>query len=83
MGTTVNGQRARLVLAVTGNYFSASLSQVAIQEFSGLISPMAIGANNSSLLVHLGTCRRQSGRQKDKQGIKYIRIGLSVKVDMK
>lgn len=53
--TSVDGQMARLIFAEAGSYFAATLSKMAIQKFVGLIGPMAIGATDARLTVHLVT----------------------------
>ncbi len=52
---TVDGQMTRKVFSVAGRYFATTLSQMTVQKFVGLIGPLAIGATDARLTVHLVT----------------------------
>ncbi len=52
---TVDGQMTRKVFSVAGSYFATTLSKMTVQKFVGLIGPLAIGATDARLTVHLVT----------------------------
>ncbi len=52
---TVDRQMTRKVFSVARRYFATTLSQMTVQKSVGLIGPLAIGATDARLTVHLVT----------------------------